>query len=130
MHISEINIYPIKSLKGIALDSAVVEARGLQYDRRWMLTTPDGMFFTQRDYPKMATIRVEITPKGLLVSAAQTTGIVIPFEPDHPKKQEVTIRQSVCTGGVYSDGVNDWFSQVLGLRCQLDVYARTTRDGA
>ncbi|HEX3101912.1 MAG TPA: MOSC N-terminal beta barrel domain-containing protein, partial [Pyrinomonadaceae bacterium] len=129
MHISEINIYPIKSLKGIALDSAVVEARGLEYDRRWMLTTPDGMFFTQRDYPKMATIRVEITPKGLLVSAAQTTGIVIPFEPDQHRKKEVTIWQSVCTGEVYSDGVNDWFSQVLGLNCQLVYMPDDTRRG-
>ena len=119
MHISEINIFPIKSLKGIAFDSAVVEARGLQYDRRWMLTTPDGGFFTQREYPKMATVKVEITKKGLLVSAEQTTGIMIPFDPYPRQKQEVTIWQSVCTGEVYSDGVNQWFSQVIGTRCQL-----------
>ncbi len=119
MHISEINIFPIKSLKGIALDSAVVEARGLQYDRRWMLTTPDGMFFTQREYPKMATIKVEVTKKGLLVSAEQTTGIMIPFEPHPRQKQEVTIWQSVCPGEAYGDGVNQWFSQVFGTNCQL-----------
>ncbi len=56
MHISEINIYPIKSLKGISLESSMVEERGLQYDRRWMLTTPDGMFFTQREFPQMADV--------------------------------------------------------------------------
>src|SRR6476620_687020 len=65
MRISAINIYPIKSLKGISLDSAVVEERGLQYDRRWMLTTPDGMFFTQREFPRMATITTEVTGYGL-----------------------------------------------------------------
>jgi len=32
--LSEINIYPIKSLGGISLQSATVEERGLQYDRR------------------------------------------------------------------------------------------------
>ena len=119
MHISEINVYPIKSLKGISVDSAVVEERGLRYDRRWMLTTPEGMFFTQREFPKMATIAVEVRENGLLVLAENTTGILIPFEPDRTRKQEVVIWQSTCPGDVYSDGVNEWFSQVLGTKCQL-----------
>ena len=42
MHISEINIYPVKSLKGIGLSESRVERRGLRFDRRWMLTDPDG----------------------------------------------------------------------------------------
>ena len=65
MHISQINIYPIKSLKGISLDSATVEERGLQYDRRWMLTTPNGMFFTQREFPRMALIDVALQRAGI-----------------------------------------------------------------
>lgn len=48
MHVSEINIYPIKSLKGISLRSAVVERRGLELDRRWVLVDADGNFLTQR----------------------------------------------------------------------------------
>ncbi len=119
MHISEINIYPIKSLKGITLETSLVESRGLQHDRRWMLTDAEGMFFTQREFPKMATIAVEVKEKGLLVSAENTTAILIPFEPERARTQEVTIWQSVCQGEVYSDGVNDWFSQVLGTKCQL-----------
>ncbi len=119
MHISEINIFPIKSLKGVALDSAVVEPRGLQYDRRWMLTDVSGKFFTQREFPKMATIKVEVTKRGLLVSADNTTGIMIPFEAATGRVQEVTIWQSVCPGEIYSDGVNQWFSQVLETDCQL-----------
>jgi len=35
--VSEINIYPVKSLKGVSLTSAPVQHRGLQYDRRWTL---------------------------------------------------------------------------------------------
>ena len=119
MHISEINIYPIKSLKGISLDSVVVEPRGLQYDRRWMLTDESGMFFTQREFPKMATISVALTADGLLVTADDITGLLIPFKPETGNMQDVTIWQSVCPGEVYGDGVNQWFSQVLGTRCQL-----------
>ncbi|MCH9028446.1 MAG: MOSC N-terminal beta barrel domain-containing protein, partial [Bacteroidetes bacterium] len=58
--LSEINIYPIKSLGGISLQSATVEERGLQYDRRWMLVDEQNMFITQRLYPKMALLKVKI----------------------------------------------------------------------
>ena len=65
MQISEINIYPIKSLKGISVDSAVVEARGLEYDRRWMLTDRAGKFLTQREFPRMALVSVWIEEGGI-----------------------------------------------------------------
>ncbi|MFN0034365.1 MAG: MOSC N-terminal beta barrel domain-containing protein, partial [Saprospiraceae bacterium] len=47
--LSEIWIYPIKSLGGIALQEAVPERRGLRYDRRWMLVDDTGRFVTQRE---------------------------------------------------------------------------------
>lgn len=118
MHISEINIYPIKSLKGITLDSALVEARGLQHDRRWMLTTPDGMFFTQREFPQMATVEVGVGD-DLYVTAAGFGTLEVPLEPETGHKQQVTIWDSVCEGEVYSPVVNEWFSDVIGEPCQL-----------
>ncbi len=121
MHISEINIYPIKCLKGISLDSSVVEERGLQYDRRWMLTTPDGMFFTQREFPRMATMSVwvEDDGSGLGVAADGFGDVFIPIDSDTEDRQQVTIWQSVCEGKVYGAALNEWFSDVLGTECQL-----------
>src|SRR4029077_12112100 len=98
MHISEINIYPIKSLKGISLDSAKVEERGLRFDRRWMLTTPEGMFFTQREFPRMATIAGAVESGQLKVESDGAGAIAIPFEPDSGERQRVTVWQSVCDG--------------------------------
>jgi len=119
MHISEINIYPIKSLKGLSLDSALVQKRGLQFDRRWMLTTPDGMFFTQREFPRMATIITEITSDGLRVTSNGTGELSIPFEPDIGERQRVTVWQSVCDAVAYKGVVSEWFSDAIGTRCQL-----------
>ena len=118
MHISEINIYPIKSLKGISLDSALVEERGLQYDRRWQLTDKSGMFFTQREFPQMATVDVGVGD-DLYVTAAGFGTLEIPLEPETGHKQQVTIWDSVCEGEVYSPVVNEWFSDVIGEPCQL-----------
>lgn len=119
MHISEINIYPIKSLKGISLDSAVVESRGLQYDRRWMLATPDGMFFTQREFPQMAAIAVAVESGQLIVESEEAGSMNIPFEPDKGERRQVTIWRSVCEGLVYDGAVSEWFSDAIGTDCRL-----------
>ncbi len=129
MHISEINIYPIKSLAGISVEAAMVEERGLRYDRRWMLTTPDGMFFTQREFPRMATLSVWIEEdgSGLGVAADRFGDVFVPMEADSPIRQQVTIWGSVCEGAVYGAALNEWFSDVLGTNCQLVKMPDTSR---
>ena len=121
MHISEINIYPIKSLKGISVEAATVEERGLQYDRRWMLTDAEGKFLTQREVPQMATLSVwfEEDGVGLGVAADRFGEVFVPFEPDTGERQQVTIWQSTCAGVIYGAALNEWFSDVLATNCQL-----------
>ena len=119
MHLSEINIYPIKSLKGITLDSATVEARGLRHDRRWMLTDGDYRFLTQREFPRMVLIEVGVADDGLYVTADKFGTLEIPLEPDTGDRQQVTIWQSICDGDVYPAVVNEWFGDVMGTNCRL-----------
>ena len=127
MHISEINIYPIKSLKGISVPSAKLEERGLEFDRRWMLTAPDGMFFTQREFPRMATVEVAIESGQLTVESNGLGAIAVPFEPDKGERQKVTVWQSICDALVYKGVVSEWFSDAIGTRCQLVLMPRSTR---
>jgi len=119
MQISEINIYPIKSLKGIVLQDSVVEKRGLRFDRRWMLTDPDGMFFTQREVPKMAAVTVKVLNGALGVSAEGFESLEIPFEPDHGERETVTVWDSTLVGETYLGPMNEWFSEVLAKKCKL-----------
>ena len=55
--VSALYIYPVKSLGGIALDSAMVLPKGLQYDRRWMLVDENNQFLTQRVHAAMALFK-------------------------------------------------------------------------
>ena len=119
MNISEVNIYPIKSLKGISLQNSVVEKRGLRYDRRWMLTDPNGMFFTQREVPKMAAVTVEVLSGSLKVSAEGYGSIDIPFEPDRGERESVTVWDSTLIAETHVGSMNEWFSEVLLKRCKL-----------
>src|SRR5262245_61483864 len=121
MHVSEINIYPVKSLKGIGLSESTVEKRGLRLDRRWMLTDPNGMFFTQRETPKMATVKVRVDSGELIVESDVAGEIRVPFEPDKGHRQKVIVWQSEVEGLVYNGQVSEWFSDALGRKCQLVV---------
>ena len=42
--ISEILIYPVKSLGAISMPQAEVEERGLRYDRRWLVIDDNNRF--------------------------------------------------------------------------------------
>jgi uncharacterized protein len=54
--IESLTIYPIKSCRGLSLDSAVIRDEGLQHDRHWMIVDAHGTFLTQREAPNMARI--------------------------------------------------------------------------
>jgi uncharacterized protein len=111
-------IYPIKSLRGIAVNSAMVERRGLQYDRRWMLVDENNKFISQRECPKMATIAVEIGERALIVNA-EGMAVTIPLEPDTSDRIEVRIWRNLCEAVLLSDRINAWFTEVLERPCRL-----------
>lgn len=118
MNISAINIYPIKSLKGIAIDSARVESRGFRHDRRWMLVDERRQFLTQRAFPVMATIAVEVTSDGLRVMG-ETGEIRVPFEPATGETARVKVWSSSVRASFYDGEIDEWFSRALGTKCRL-----------
>jgi uncharacterized protein len=58
--LTQIWIYPVKSLGGIPLQRAKVFGKGLQLDRRWMLIDEHGVFMTQRINPTMALFKLTL----------------------------------------------------------------------
>ena len=59
MKVTEINIYPIKSTRRIAVHESEVLPRGLPWDRRWMLVDEEGRFITARQHPTLAMVQTE-----------------------------------------------------------------------
>lgn len=126
MQLSEINIYPIKSCKGIRLTEAKIERRGLQFDRRWMLIDERNWFVTQREYPKLATVRTAIEEGRLRVENEAGDSLSIPFRPDAPSLAAVRIWRNRVLAEVYRDEINEWFSDVIGARLRLVYMPDTT----
>ncbi|CAA9432378.1 MAG: Flavodoxin reductases (ferredoxin-NADPH reductases) family 1 [uncultured Pyrinomonadaceae bacterium] len=125
MHLSEINTYPIKSLGGVSIKKSIVENRGLQFDRRWMLIDEQNRFLTQRNFPKMATVAVKIIGGGLRVLSGSET-LDVSFEPATYETSSVKIWSSRCRALIYEEKVNEWFSDVLETNCRLVLMPEET----
>lgn len=118
MILTEINVYPIKSLGGIRLDNSKVEERGLQFDRRWMLVDEKNQFLSQREFPKMAAVGVKLNADSLTVSN-NSENLQIPFEAESNQTASAKIWSSRVKSKVYENEINDWFSEVLRTKCRL-----------
>ena len=127
--LSEINIYPIKSLGGISLQLAEIEERGLKYDRRWVLVDESNTFFTQRDFPEMALLKVSILDDGLKIQhkAKLIEPLLVPFNFNYSKKDKVVIWDDTVIGEFYNSQIDDWFSEIIGIKCHLVKMPESTK---
>lgn len=120
LQVSALYIYPIKSLGGISLNCSRVTDRGLQYDRRWMLVNPDGVFLSQRQLPQMALFQVSVWEHDLQVAHKKTgASITIPFAAPTTLEIDVTVWDSRSKALLVSHNHDEWFSQQLGVPCRL-----------
>jgi uncharacterized protein YcbX len=119
--VSDIYIYPIKSLGGFRVTEAVITEKGFQHDRRWMLVDKEGIFMTQRQIPAMALLQTAITPAGLYVYHKQhpVKNINIPLLSKPANIKQVKVWDDICDAWYYDESINEWFSEILGKECEL-----------
>ncbi|PMD25933.1 MOSC domain-containing protein [Hyaloscypha hepaticicola] len=138
MKITQLYVYPIKSLRPISLPTATLCAQGLAYDRRYILLKPqpngtfDGMFVG--DQPEMALFHCHLsTTDGSWthftvsrhspnppLSPSHTRhfrSMEIPFTPDIEPLEKITI--GIHAHPAYPayrmpDEINTWFSSHFG----------------
>jgi uncharacterized protein YcbX len=120
MVVSALFVYPVKSCRAISIERSALEARGLRYDRRWMIVDAAGRFITQRTEPRLALVVVALVGDWLALSATQVGPMSLPLAP-----RERAPRRRV---GVWRDEVeaidcgaeaSDWISDYLGSRASL-----------
>ena len=117
--LASLHIYPVKGLKGIDLGEARCTDRGLEHDRRWMVVDSTGVFLTQREHPKMATVWTDIAGGALALSAPDVASVEVPLVPRSAPRLRVKVWASVCDAVPVSSAADAWLSDYLGLACQL-----------
>jgi len=125
--LSEINIYPVKSLGGISLNESIVERRGLQYDRRWMLVDKNNKFITQREFHELCLFRLSFDSNGFKITFDKNSSSVnIPFRIETGEKSDVVIWRDTVEAMHYSDEIDKWFSDIINSDCRLVYMPDTT----
>lgn len=126
--ISAINIYPVKSLTGIALTESKVEERGLEFDRRWMIVDSENNFITQRKAPQMVFINLEIVDQIIVFKHRnkKMDQLEISLFQFPQKLISVKVWDDICEAAVYNNEINEWFSKALDINCKLVYMPNST----
>jgi len=118
INISELYIYPVKSLAGIKLTASKLSPFGLQYDRRWMIVDSQGQFLSQREMANMACIKTNII-NDQLVLTYDDSEIVVPTVDTQSNSIQVTVWDDSFKASHVSKDVDNWLTLILGKECQL-----------
>lgn len=121
LKLSEIYIYPIKSLGGIRLEKANITTRGLENDRRFMLVDENRRFLSQREYAHLAIFQTEIESDYLKITDKKTgQNLKVNLSPNSQSPAlSVTIWDDETTAIEVSQEASEWFTQALGIPTRL-----------
>lgn len=118
-YLSQINVFPVKSIGGIRLSKAWVEKQGLTFDRRFMVAAMDGSMVTARKYPNMVKVHAVLQPDGFIMTYPGMPTLRLRY---------ADLEREVVSAQVWNDNfnalsttqvANDWFSQIVGIPVQL-----------
>ncbi len=129
LKLSEIFIYPVKSMGGVSIKTSLITDRGLQYDRRWLIVDENNVFITQRTLPEMSLLSTSIK-KGLIQIKHKTKNfgqITFPTEINEGESLKVRIWKDTCAAIHYNADSDNWLSDILKIKCRLVYMPDTTK---
>ena len=112
--VTDIYIYPVKSLKGIPLKEAETGLRGFKYDREWMITDSNYQFLTQRQIEAMATITVSIAKDFLLLESSKGNELKIDLNAKREESVQVSVWDDICDAIDEGEAASYWLTDELG----------------
>ena len=136
MKLSDIRIYPVKSVAGEQQTSAIVDRMGLKGDRRLMLINKESQFVTQRRFPQMALIQAKLINNQLLINAPNQPELTVSLPNEESNQTQlnksesdfeqisssVIVWQDNCAGFIAKSPINQWFSDFIGTEVRLVSY--------
>jgi len=123
--LAEINVYPVKACRGIPLESSVVRASGLQWDRRWMFVDANGAFLTQRTHPQLARIETRIGASSVDLAAPSLPTLSLPLA-EEGQPVAARVWHSDVTALDQGDAAADWASDAVGAPTRIVRAAAVT----
>jgi uncharacterized protein len=119
LSLTGINIYPIKSARGIAVSEWETDVFGLRYDRRWMVVDQSGTFITQRTHPRMALVAVKLGDGVLHINAPGMPMLETSLEPLAAVMTQIVVWSFSGRSTWVGEEPARWFTEFLGTPCSL-----------
>lgn len=116
--VTRLHVYPVKSLAGVACDSAGVAARGLLGDRRWGIVDPSGEKVTAREAHALLGLTAHPLPNGA-VRVTDRAGQAVEAEPPRAAAPLAVSHSGQGTARPAAWEVSDWLSARLGRPVRL-----------
>lgn len=119
--VEQLFIYPIKSLRGIAVSSIAVTPTGFEMDRLMMLVDENGRFISQREHPQLCAFEVSLDFKTKMVNVTKSneTIEILGYPTHHLQNCSVTIWDDEVEALVAEPTINQWFSKWLQVKVRL-----------
>jgi hypothetical protein len=117
--LSEVNVYPVKSLRGISVDRWSVSARGLRMDRELLLVDDTGRFVTQREEHRMALVATELVGDDLVLRAPGAPPLVISLAARSAERLAVSVWKDSLAAEAVGAEADTWLSRVLDRAVRL-----------
>jgi len=117
--LQNINVYPIKSSAGIELSNSWVEELGLAFDRRFVVASPEGDFFTARTHPTLCLIQANLTATGMVITAPNMPCLTVDYHKVSASYVAVRVWDDTINAQQCQENINQWFSRYLEQPCQL-----------
>lgn len=119
IRLSQLYIYPVKSMAGIPLETSELDDMGLKYDRRWMLVDREGRFMTQRTHPQMVLIQPAITNGHLQLTSSKGETVEVPCIEHAEEHMTVQVWKDQVKAHRLSSAIDAWLSREIGEPCRL-----------
>ena len=116
--ISQIVVYPVKSMGGCSLEEAELVPTGFRHDRSWMIADEWGAFITQRQHPSMALIGARVVDDYLELTIPGATPIQIPST-ESGDRVKVKVWNFDCEAIDEGNDAAELLSGYLNRRCRL-----------
>ena len=115
--VTALNVFPVKGMRGVPSEEALVETRGLRGDRRWIVTDHEGVFLTQRNEPSLATFDAHLVGEHLMIKHVECGLAMIPV----PKRNERPVVVWRDTVEARDAGImaTQWISKALNRPARL-----------
>ncbi len=117
--LSQLWLFPVKSLAGFTRQQSHVSLFGLAHDRRWMVVRAEsGDFISQRSVPEMCLIQVSLTDQGVALQHLNGSALEV-MQPDGSVVRDVTVWGDHCRGWDAGKAAAEWLSEQLAVPCRL-----------